>query len=173
VEDVLKYCRRPGSRDSVPQEPIEKIIQQVVSLLDPRFREKSIQVSFGPESCDALFVTDEAAMIQVLMNILINAVDAVEKDGRILIDLEAQENGCLIRVSDNGPGIDESLAEDVFQSFVTFKDGGTGLGLYISKRIVESLGGKINVETSSLGGAAFSIFLPQKNLTPHESISYV
>lgn len=178
VDDVLKYCRGQQYQDKVRKESVEKIINRVVLLLEVGLKEKSIQVSvqtggqtsdqtsdqtFGQaESKENEFVTDEAAMIQVLMNIMLNAVDAVEKNGKILIELGTYERGCLIRISDDGPGIDKSMAKKVFQSFVTFKEEGTGLGLSISKRIVESLGGKIVIEESTLGGAAFSIFLPEK-----------
>ncbi|MCD4723032.1 MAG: HAMP domain-containing histidine kinase [Desulfobacula sp.] len=166
VDDVLKYCRGQQYQDKVRKEPIEKIINQVVLLLEAGLKEKSIQVSIQiarqAESSKNGFVTDEAAMIQVLMNIMINAVDAVEENGKIFIELGTYERGCLIRISDDGPGIDKNMAEKVFQSFVTFKEEGTGLGLSISKRIVESLGGKIVIEESTLGGAAFSIFLPGK-----------
>ena len=112
-------------------------------------------------------------MIQVLMNIIINAVDAVSKNGKILIELIACKEGNLIKISDDGPGIDQSVAKKVFHSFVTFKEDGTGLGLSISKKIVESLGGKIHIETSSLGGAAFIIFLPDKIFRENESIKHV
>jgi len=172
VDDVLKYCRGQQYQNKVRKESVEKIINRVVLLLEAGVKEKSIQVSIQiagqiagkiagqAEARKNGFVTDEAAMIQVLMNIMINAVDAVEKNGKILIELGTYERGCLIRISDDGPGIDKSMAKKVFQSFVTFKEEGTGLGLSISKRIVESLGGKIVIEESTLGGAAFSIFLP-------------
>ena len=164
VEDVLKYCRGQQSRDTGRQESIEKIINRVVLLLDAGLKEKLIQVSIRPEPGKNLFLTDEAVMIQVLMNIIINAVDAVEKNGRIIIEFGKHEKGFFIRVSDDGPGIDKDLVKEVFQSFVTFKEDGTGLGLSISKRIVESLGGKIVIGESTLGGAAFTIYLPDKNL---------
>ncbi|WP_299981489.1 ATP-binding protein [Desulfobacula sp.] len=162
VEDVLKYCRGQQHRDKGRQESVEKIINRVVLLLESGLKEKSIQVSIQSESDKNGFVTDEAAMIQVLMNIIINAVDAVEKNGRILIEFGKHENGYFISISDDGPGIDEDLVKEVFQSFVTFKEEGTGLGLSISKKIVESLGGKIVIEESTLGGAAFTIYLPTK-----------
>jgi signal transduction histidine kinase len=186
VDDVLKYCRGQQYQDKVRKESVQKIINRVVLLLEAGLKEKSIQVSIQisgqiadqitgqtsgqDKSCENEFVTDEAAMIQVLMNIMINAVDAVEKNGKILIELDTYEGGCLIRISDDGPGIDKNLAGKVFQSFVTFKEEGTGLGLSISKRIVKSLGGKIVIEESALGGAAFSIFLPGKKIGNNESI---
>lgn len=160
----MKYCRGQQHHNKVKKESVEKIINQVVLLLEAQLTAKSIQISLQPESNKNKFVTDEAAMMQVLMNIMINAVDAVEKNGRINIESGRHEDGFLIRISDDGPGIDESVIKNVFQSFVTYKEEGTGLGLSISKRIVERLGGKIFIEESTLGGAAFSIFLPDKKL---------
>ncbi|MCP3875481.1 MAG: HAMP domain-containing histidine kinase [Desulfobacteraceae bacterium] len=170
VEDVLKYCRGLQHEDISKQEPVEKIINHVVSVLETGFKDKLIAVTIQPKSDDHPFSTNEAAVTQVLMNILINAVDAVEINGKIMIDFGQHEKGCLIRVSDDGPGIDNHMAKEVFQSFVTFKEEGTGLGLFISKRIIESLGGKIYIEKSSLGGAAFNIYIPEKMYSSNETI---
>ena len=170
VEDVLKYCRGQQHREKGRQESLEKIINRVVLLLEAGLKEKSIQVSIQPESDKNQFMTDEVAMIQVLMNIILNAIDAVEKKGKVNIDFGKHQKGCFIRISDDGPGIDEDMAKEAFQSFVTFKEDGTGLGLSISKRIVESLGGKIVIGESSLGGAAFTIYLPEKKFVTNERI---
>ncbi len=170
VEDVLKYCRGQQISEKGRQEAIENIINRVVLLLETAIKEKSILVSIQSESGKSRFVTDEAAMIQVLMNILLNAVDAVEKNGRIIIESGKYKKGCFIRISDDGPGIDENLASQVFASFVTFKEDGTGLGLAISKKIVESLGGKIVIGESTIGGAAFTIYLPEQQFVSNESI---
>lgn len=172
VEDVLKYCRGQQHPAGNRQEPVEKIINQVVCLLETPFKEKSIRVSVHLESDTSRFFADETVMIQVLMNILLNAVDAVGKNGRILIDFGQHKKGCFIKVSDDGPGIDENSAKQVFQPFVTFKEEGTGLGLSISKRIIESLGGKISIERSRIGGAAFLIVLPEKNFSNNERIEH-
>jgi len=142
----------------------------VVSLLAAQFEEKSIALTVRAEPGDDFFV-DEVAMIQVLMNIILNAIDAVEKNGRIMVEVEKNEKVRVIKISDDGPGIDVARAEDIFQSFVTFKEGGTGLGLSISKRIIESLGGKIEIGKSPIGGALFSIFLPENTIPDDEDIS--
>ncbi|WP_300457896.1 HAMP domain-containing sensor histidine kinase [Desulfobacula sp.] len=173
VNDVLEYCRGHHHNDSGRQESVGTIIRRVVSLLDARIKEKAIQVSVNPATSGNRFLTDEAAMIQVLMNIIINAIDAVEKNGRIIIDFCQHENGGLIQISDDGPGIDENLVQEVFQSFVTFKENGTGLGLSISKRVVERLGGTITIDRATLGGARFSIFLPETPFSNNESIQHV
>ncbi len=172
VEDVLSYCRGRRQESQGKQESIAKIIRHVVSLLAARFEEKSITVTVQAKAEDD-FSTDEAALIQVLMNIILNAVDAVEKNGRILVEVEQNEKARLIKISDDGPGIDAAKAEGIFQSFVTFKEGGTGLGLSISKRVIESQGGKIEIGTSVLGGALFSIFLPENAGSDDEGIKHV
>lgn len=173
VEDVLKYCRGQQHQDQCRQEDIGKIINRVVVLLDAGLREKVIQISILSEPGDAGFKVDEAAMTQVLMNIMINAIDTVEKSGRIIIEFGHREKDGFICISDNGPGIDADRIEKVFQSFVTFKEDGTGLGLSISKRIVESLGGTIGIERASIGGAAFVILLPEKTFLNNESMKHV
>ena len=165
VEDVLSYCRGQQQENRSKQESIAKIIHHVVSLLAAQLEEKTITLTVQVDPKDD-FLVDEPAMIQVLMNILLNAVDAVGTKGRVMVEVEQNETVRVVRISDDGPGIDADKTEDVFQSFVTFKKGGTGLGLSISKRIIESLGGKIEVGTSPLGGAVFSIFLPGKTGSP-------
>ena len=170
VEDVLSYCRGQQQENRSKQESVQKIIHHVVSLLAAQFEEKSIALTVRAEPGDDFFV-DEVAMIQVLMNIILNAIDAVEKNGRIMVEVEKNEKVRVIKISDDGPGIDVARAEDIFQSFVTFKEGGTGLGLSISKRIIESLGGKIEIGKSPIGGALFSIFLPENTIPDDEDIS--
>jgi len=103
VEDVLKYCRGQQYQDKSSQERVEKIINRVVLLLETKLKEKSIQVSIHLGSDNHQFFTDKTAMIQVLMNIIINAIDAVEKNGRIIIEHGKHEKGCFIRISDDGP----------------------------------------------------------------------
>ncbi|OGR25401.1 MAG: hypothetical protein A2277_05205 [Desulfobacterales bacterium RIFOXYA12_FULL_46_15] len=172
VEDVLSYCRGRQQANQSKQESIAKIIHHVISLLETRFEEKSIALTVQADPEDD-FSTDEAAMIQVLINILLNAVDAVGTKGRIMVEVEHNETTRVIKISDDGPGIDAGKAEDVFQSFVTFKEGGTGLGLSISKRIIESLGGKIEIRTSPLGGALFLIALPEQTGSGSQGITSV
>jgi len=161
VEDVLKYCRGRQYQHSGRQEPIEKIINHVVSLLETHINEKLISLTVHSTLPGKTCSADEPTMIQVIMNVLINAVDAVDKNGNIVVNIKEKDDGCLIQVLDDGPGIDDKVAEKIFHSFVTHKEDGTGLGLSIAKTSIESLGGSIDLTTSSLGGAGFAIRLPE------------
>ncbi|WP_022666228.1 two-component system sensor histidine kinase NtrB [Desulfospira joergensenii] len=163
VDEVLAYCRGQQADNRDPYEALEIVIEKVCQMAGQAIREKSIRLAVDKNQETARFPVAEPAMTQVLMNLLLNAADAVEKKGKIQICHYRDETGRIcIEVSDNGPGISPDMAEEVFNSFVTFKEGGTGLGLSISKRIVERLGGTIRVTPSETGGACFRVCLPRK-----------
>ena len=86
-----------------------------------------------------------------------------QNKGRIHIyHTKAGDEGVCIAISDDGPGVSPAMAQEIFHPFKTFKQGGTGLGLSISKRIIERLGGTIEITASDMGGACFTICLPDK-----------
>ncbi len=170
VDDVLKYCRGQQHQHKGKQEPIEKIINHVVSLLENHLKEKSISLTVQSNIAQQACLVDEPTMIQVIMNLLINAVEAVEKDGKIIVKVNEEDDGFVVQILDDGPGIDDKMAEDIFQSFVTHKQEGTGLGLSIVKTSIESLGGSINLIPSHLGGAGFAIQLPEKTFQNSDRI---
>nr|WP_321396090.1 ATP-binding protein [uncultured Desulfobacter sp.] len=160
VEKVLNICRSQSTPSVDKDEPLETVINKVCQILNQGIEEKSIRlvVDEDPETGNAP-VADQA-MTQVLMNILINAMDAVAENGRIHISHKtAGDKGVCIEISDDGPGVSPAMAQEIFHPFKTFKQGGTGLGLSISKRIVERLGGTIDITASDMGGACFKICL--------------
>jgi signal transduction histidine kinase len=162
VNEVLTYCRGQETLSKDRREPLAEILDKVIQLLAPRIREKSIDLICEQTGEGEVIRVEEAAMIQVLMNIILNAVDAVPRKGKIYICHYRESKGYKIDVADNGPGLSPEKFETVFDAFVTFKDGGTGLGLSITKKIVERLGGTIGVTLSDMGGALFSVFLPDE-----------
>ena len=111
---------------------------------------------------DTIFVNvDKARMIQVLSNILGNALKFT-KQGNIFISAKKiKEEQVIVIIKDSGTGIDSEILPRIFEKFATKSEEGTGLGLYISKNIVESHGGKIWAENNSDGrGATFYFTLP-------------
>lgn len=104
---------------------------------------------------------DSAQMQQVFLNILLNAVDAMESEGSItMLTRREGENHILIKVSDTGRGISEAALNKIFNPFFTTKSKGTGLGLSICKRLVEQHGGQIQVESEIASGTSITIVLP-------------
>ena len=107
---------------------------------------------------------DEILLSQVLINLLKNAMQALEgqKDRKICMDVDAEKNQLLIRVTDNGPGIPSELAEDVFVPFFTTKATGSGIGLSLSRQIIRMHGGELSVVSHPYRKTVFTISLPVK-----------
>ena len=124
-----------------------------------------VQVSGGEEL--APLVINEQEIVQVLLNLIVNASDALEQrsdggEGRIDVRLHADEDAQYIQVSDNGPGIPEDVLARIWNPFFTTKEQGrgTGLGLAISLGIVQEHGGTMTVRNLPEGGARFTISIP-------------
>ena len=103
-------------------------------------------------------------LIQVIINLLINAAQACEENGKVTLSSLNQDNEVKITVSDNGIGISQNNFSKIFDPFFTTKDvgSGTGLGLSISHGIIENYGGTITVKSNSKIGTAFTIILPKQ-----------
>lgn len=106
------------------------------------------------------FTGDKVKLEEVLLNLLRNAKDAVGTDGTIFLSARRRDNNIVIRCKDNGCGIPEDIMDTIFDPFVTHKENGTGLGLSLSKRIVEAHGGTIFAESSPETGTVFTVTLP-------------
>ena len=126
VNEVLTYCRGQQAVNQDHQEPLTQTIDKVVRLLAPQIREKSIELTCAKTEEEGGIKVEEAAMIQILMNIILNAVDAVPPKGKIHISHYPESKGYRIDIADNGPGIAPENGEQVFESFVSFKEDGTG-----------------------------------------------
>ena len=146
------------------------IIQPLVSILHSRSRNKSITINTEIR-CDEEIKCVAGEIRQLFANLLGNSIDAVPNGGRIQVRIsEATErggqlrNGVRLTVADSGPGIHPIVKDKLFEPFFTTKkDVGTGLGLWISKSIVENHGGSIRVKSSVVPGRSwtvFSVFLP-------------
>lgn len=103
---------------------------------------------------------DRSQMMQVLENLVRNAVQAVPAGGVVTVSSRVEVERLVLRIEDNGPGIPPELRNRVFEPLVTTKSTGTGLGLALCKRIVDAHGGSISVEEAAVSGAVFRIELP-------------
>jgi signal transduction histidine kinase len=133
----------------------------------------SIQLTINPVTPPSLALHCHPALIErLLVNLIENARTALSGAGRILVTAATQGNEVLLRVADSGPGIPPELRPRLFLPFVTGRPEGTGLGLAIVHRIVDLHQGTIEVGTSSLGGALFSVRLPRaKQSNRHRNLA--
>ena len=99
-------------------------------------------------------------MKQSFINLLKNAYEAMNKTGTVKINVFARNNSVQIDVTDYGGGLDPAFADSIFEPFITSKNGGSGLGLVITKQIVDSHHGSIECESRPGDGCTFTIILP-------------
>jgi len=164
VEEILRYAKgRPPEREEI-LEPLAAVARHVGALLERQLREKQVRFVL-PENGEAQQLLVEGAKFsQILLNLCLNALDAVRSGGRIWLSVEnAADGGWKISICDDGPGVPEAEKERIFEPFYSGKADGTGLGLLISRKIVESYGGSLRATDRPGGGACFEILLPAQN----------
>ena len=136
-----------------------EVIRTATDLFEPSFAAKGVRVTVNlPPWLPGVSVgVDE--LQEVLINLLENERDALERDNDLYVSAQTQDHQIVIRIEDNGPGLGLD-PELLFKAFYTTKSTGTGLGLTIARRICESYGGKLTAENRAEGGARFEIALP-------------
>ncbi len=150
-----------GSRKpAVRRAPLRDLIEHARTLVQERLGLKGIAFE---NTCSDLVEAevDRDQMIQVLLNLFLNAADALDAGGLLRVEATvAEDGGCEIRVSDTGHGMDADTLSRVFDPFFTTKESGMGLGLAVAHRIVEDHGGALTARSDPGRGTTFTIRLP-------------
>jgi two-component system sensor kinase FixL len=147
-------------------EPLRQLLEEASALALVGARERGIDVRFEIDHEVHLVVADKVQVQQVVLNLIRNAIDAMEESPRPSIHIGARrycEGMVEVSVRDTGPGLSEEVAARLFHPFVTTKETGMGIGLSISKTIVEAHGGRLWGENSVGGGAVFRFTLRADN----------
>jgi signal transduction histidine kinase len=159
--DSLLELSRPADSLSVVETVIEHSISRAIELIHahPEFQRVTVDIS---SSGVHYAMCDSKKMERVFYNLLLNSCQAVEgKSGHVAVTVEELGRNLEIRVMDDGPGLDPSVKDRVFQPFVSHgKENGTGLGLTIAQKIVQDHSGQLQVESSSPGHTVMRITLP-------------
>lgn len=147
---------------SLGRERAGSLIEDLMPILNMIGRSRNVTIRTRTTPLDDNVRADRIQIQQAMVNLVRNAVEAVADDGTgqvVLVGRPLTDETYEISVEDNGPGIDPDQVERVFQPMTTTKSGGMGLGLSVTRTIVESHGGALKVGRSELGGAAFSFGL--------------
>lgn len=158
ITSFLSFSKNSGTEEPYMDCSMRDLIEQVLSLIQPRAVNENVEIIRMIES-DSKITVQRVAIQQVLSNVLNNSIDAlntVDNQKRILIRSWEDSDNFYISVSDNGPGIPEELRESIFEPFVTSKKNGTGLGLAICKQIMEKNKGDLSF-TSCKGETVFTL----------------
>ena len=162
---LLGFARRMD----VTLEPINinNLMQEVLSFLDKEALYRGINFDLNLRDSLPVIESDRGQLQQIFLNLINNAIDAIDKDGRITISTKKRDqNSIQVDVIDNGKGIPPDIMRHIFEPFFTTKDHGekkgTGLGLFITYGLVKKLGGLISVQSSGGAGTTFTVILPIK-----------
>lgn len=173
VSDLLQFSRQ--SVGKISTFPVEELISACLDLLVNQATFHDIQVEKKIQPRMPPMSGDKGQLQQVLTNLFINAADAMGGKGRLDVQAEYDKDRSMftIRISDTGPGIPQSIRENVFDMFFTTKPvgKGTGLGLSISQNIIKLHGGTIRFDCPPEGGTIFTIEMPRNQDEPAEGES--
>ena len=160
LEEFLGLAR-PRTLDRYPVD-VRALLDYVATMQRPLVEQAHIELQvLVPEGLPRV-LGDQPKLTQVLVNLLVNAIDAMreaEMRGTIELTAEAIGDRVCIRVADTGPGIDAQVAKEIFRPFVSTKAAGTGLGLSIAKRIIDQHGGTVELGPRPGGGTVATVML--------------
>lgn len=163
IQNFLEYAKPP--KLSLARVSPSAVTDAALNLLRMRLESQRVQVLVERESMMRPILIDAEQLKEVLVNLMVNAMEAMDGPGRIWLDehegfMEPMGRVAVLVMSDSGPGVPEEERERVFEPFHTTKEEGTGLGLPIARRIVAEHGGTLTLTQAKSGGAKFTITLP-------------
>jgi signal transduction histidine kinase len=158
VEGFLRYVRRPELQPVMMN--LNELVEDMIDFYLPQACSHSLTLRHSlaaePLSCRV----DAGALKQVLLNLLINAQQAMDAGGELMVRTHRRAGRAVIQISDTGRGIPSERLATIFRPYHSSRSGGTGLGLATAKKIVESHGGTISVHSEPGKGSQFTIELP-------------
>jgi PAS domain S-box-containing protein len=164
--EIIDHVRSLFKKNLPQREPVDlnELIREIALLLNSDIRRNSVTVNLELGENLPKVVGDRVQLEQVLMNLMLNAIEAMrDSNGNLTITSNPTEDGhLLISVSDTGVGIPPDNADRIFDTFFTTKPQGTGMGLAISRSIVESHGGRLWATSNSGRGSTFRFTVPPK-----------
>ncbi|HYK91335.1 MAG TPA: ATP-binding protein [Acidobacteriota bacterium] len=158
VGDILKFSK-PAPPLRLPSD-VDEIVDAARRLCADQARKQGVEIILQRVSLARTISVDAEQLKQVLLNILLNAIQAQPTGGRVVVRSFAEMDEAVISIEDSGPGIEPENLDRIFDPFFTTKREGTGLGLSISYQLVRNNGGRIRVTSSPGQGACFLISFP-------------
>ena len=157
---LLGFARRTDVRQEILQ--VNDVIKEVLTFLDNSMTFRKIAIKLQLDENLSPVTSDQLQLQQIFLNIINNAIDAIDKEGEITIMSHMLAGDVRVVIQDNGPGIAPEILPHIFEPFYTTKETGkgTGLGLSITYGLVKKLGGEITVHSRVGQGTAFTITIP-------------
>ena len=170
VKDILDIAAIEAGKINLHKQkiPIYSIINDIQAIIGPLAAQKNIQLLIDKVNPDFLIFADPKRLKQILINLLSNAVKYTRQDGFVKLNLEQKDNNVIIKVQDNGVGISQEELPQLFNEYyraynlLTTQSEGIGLGLAVTKHLIELHHGIITIDSKINEGTTFTVSLPQK-----------
>ncbi len=173
VNDFLSFTRQ-GPPVKAPLNVLD-LIEESLLFVHSKIKTKKLRLRKEMPSGDLQVYGDESQLMQMMVNLLLNAIDALKEGGAITVRASVMESDAkpqvLLEVEDNGPGVKPTDLKKIFDPFFTTKETGFGLGLFISSTIVERHQGSIWAESGEGKGAVLKVLLPLLSYPAREAAS--
>lgn len=157
VSRLLDFAR-PDTKELIEVD-LHSLVNEVTILVNRQLVQSGVRLITRLEPTRPIRGVP-AQLKQVLLNLVLNALQSIEGQGTITIEVTSATEGALLRVIDTGSGMDENTLQHIFEPFFSTKDDGTGLGLSVTYGIIQGHGGTIEVHSSPGAGSCFAIWLP-------------
>jgi signal transduction histidine kinase len=160
IQSFLDFARPPSAERR--RTDLLAVVHRAVALLEGRARRQNVTLKTDLPPGPLELLLDPEQIHQVLVNLILNALDAMPQGGELLVEVRPQTEppGVRVRLHDTGPGIPANVLARLFEPFVSSKETGLGLGLSICRRLLEAHGGSITGANDPAGGAVFTFTLP-------------
>ncbi|MGZ4788797.1 MAG: sensor histidine kinase [Terriglobales bacterium] len=162
VTDLLETARPKAPQKQLAD--LNTTAEHALMFAREQAKSKPIHIGFTRSEDLPPFQHDPSQIHQVLLNLMLNAIQAIDGPGSVSVTVEQRDGMAAVDVTDTGPGIPPETLQNIFRPFFTTKGHGTGLGLSLAKRIVEDHGGRIQVASMPGHGCTFSVILPMNSV---------
>jgi signal transduction histidine kinase len=159
TEEYLRMARLP--KPSLTAEDLNEVVANVLEFSREELERANVEIVKHLDPAPTRALADEAQLRQVFLNLLRNSREAMPEGGKLIVESRTIDEQAEIVFRDNGRGINEGVRERIFEPFFSTKEGGTGLGLAVSRQILQAHGGSIWCNSSPGGGTTFVIRLPR------------
>jgi PAS domain S-box-containing protein len=167
ASQIIRHLRDFLSKGDDHKEPVDldQVIKEMIDFIKPEMKNGHVKIEHQPGAQGCKIMANKVQVEQVLVNLVMNSLEAIRGSGKtrgnIIVQTRLLPNETIeTTVTDNGPGIDVDMADRMFNPFQTSKSQGMGMGLSISRSIVEEYGGKLWADVQRENGALFGFNLP-------------
>ncbi len=164
VKDLLLYARPNSPRFESCD--LDHVVRSTLVLMREEPAAQNVDIAYTPVDQPVRLEADPAKMGQLMINLIINAVDACRHTGRVTVDMQVRTDVISMTITDTGQGMNATTLDRAFEPFFTCKPKGTGLGLSICKSIVDAHAGSIQITSEVGDGTRVSILLPRQQESP-------